>query len=336
MGLPYLMRDKNLSATVAISASLLLASLGCATPSREPEPSVRRLQINCSSPQRLKTEVYELSAEKFWQLTVPGNSRFDASGLVMKNGRLYTVNDRGPELFEIELGENGASVEATGIFRPEALRKVSGVAGRTRFDTEGIALDDRGRIYICEESDREVFRWDGKEVSRVPLDLEPVKQLFSEDQNASFEGVAVGNGKLYLANERERPVVIVIELASGEVVENFYVQSQGFAFGGPHYSDLAWFEGRLFILDRNFRCILEVDPASHALIAQYNFGKMESQPEVAYQTQYPTGTMEGLAVTSEYFYLVTDNNGLPRKAAKSDVRPTLFKVRRPASEQPSR
>lgn len=208
------------------------------------------------------------------------------------------------------------------------MREVPGFANRTRFDAEGIGLDERGRFYISEESSRSVFWWDGKRASEVRLNLEAVREFFTDD-NASFEGVAVADGKLFLANERERPRIIVIDLGSGEVIDHFYVQSKGFAFGGPHYSDLAWFDGRLFILDRNFRCILEVEPTSHALIAQYNFGKMEQQPEVAYQTQYPTGTMEGLAVTAEYFYLVTDNNGLPRKASKGDIRPTLFRVKRP-------
>src|SRR5690349_21794957 len=52
---------------------------------------------------------YTLKMESCWQLNAPKQVRFDASGLVFSQGRLLTVNDRGPELFEIVLGTNSAA-----------------------------------------------------------------------------------------------------------------------------------------------------------------------------------------------------------------------------------
>jgi hypothetical protein len=42
---------------------------------------------------------------------------------------------------------------------------------------------------------------------------------------------------------------------------------------------------------------------------------------------YPT--MEGLAVNRDFIWLATDNNGLGRMRYPKDLRPTLFRCRRP-------
>lgn len=318
----------ELKQLVRIACSgLLLCLVACRTPQQaESQPrTVIEPRVNADD-----VRVYQLKADKLWQLSIPGEARFDASGLLITGQEMYTVNDRGPELYRIILAEELAMAEPAGNFLEEQLRELPGLAGAERFDVEGIARDEEGTIYICEEASRSVFalRRGEQRVRQLKIDLTPVQHLFSTDLNASFEGIATGGGKLYLANERDKPTVIVVDLRSGQVLEHFYVQPWGFAFGGSHYSDLAWHEGRLFILDRNFRCILEVDTEEHRLVAQYSFAAMEQQQEVAYQTQYPTGTMEGLSVTKEFFYLITDNNGLPRKTARGDRRPTLFRVRR--------
>jgi uncharacterized protein YjiK len=251
------------------------------------------------------------------------------------------LSDRGPELFEIRfltnfpaLGKvtNGSAQLMPTPFFPRALAAATVRYTGSRFDCEGITTDPQGNLYISEESKRDVFRSspDGKKVDRLLIDLSSVKRFFSSDPNASFEGIAIGGGKLYLANERETPRVIVVDLPTLKVLDSFFVDSDGFAFGGPHYSDLAFADGHLFILDRNHRCILEVDPEQKRVLAEYSFGQMEVAEEVAYKTIYPTGTMEGLAIDPQYFWLVTDNNGLPRFKYPRDIRPTLFRCSRPA------
>jgi DNA-binding NtrC family response regulator len=101
----------------------------------------------------------------------------------------------------------------------------------------------------------------------------------------------------------------------------------------PHYSDLCWFDGALYALMREDHVILKIDPATHLVLAEYNFAKMENDPEVAYHKVVPlvVGVMEGLAVDKNYFWLCTDNNGLSRKKYPGDTRPSLFQCRRPDS-----
>jgi len=101
-----------------------------------------------------------------------------------------------------------------------------------------------------------------------------------------------------------------------------------------NYSDLSWHDGALFVLLRESYVVLRIDPASHEVLTEYDFRAVENEPSVAYHRKFPTGTMEGLAVDSDYLWLVTDNNGEGRLKDPTDKRPTLFKCRRPDRNLP--
>jgi len=269
---------------------------------------------------------FVLKAEQTWQLSAPGNERFDASGLAFWKGKLLTINDRDSELFEVVFGTNNtAQLKLTSFFPHASVAKVA-IKPEPRYDCEGVAVDPEGAIYISEESQRSIFKTAANgQVERLKIDWSPVKQYFSRDYNASFEGVAVGPTKIYIANERDAARIIVVDRATSKVEDSFFVDSDAFAFGGPHYSDLSFFGERLFVLDRNHRCIFEVDPATKHVLAEHGFGQMELAEDVAYRTAYPTGTMEGLAVDENSFWLVTDNNGFGRIKYPRDARPSLFR-----------
>ncbi len=269
---------------------------------------------------------FVLKAAQTWQLGAVGNQRFDASGLAFWKGKLLTINDRDSELFEIVFGTNNtAQLKLTSFFPHAAVARVA-IKPEPRYDCEGIAVDPEGAIYISEESQRSIFRTTANgAVERLKIDWSPMKQYFGRDSNASFEGVAVAPSKIYVANERDAARVIVVDRATLKVEDSFFVDSAAFAFGGPHYSDLSFFGDRLFVLDRNHRCIFEVDPATKRVLAEHGFAQMELGEEVAYRTAYPTGTMEGLAVDENSFWLVTDNNGYGRIKYPRDARPTLFR-----------
>ena len=272
---------------------------------------------------------FTLSADAHWQLNV--KERFDASALAFHNGKLITVNDRDALFYQLSLQTNGvAELKRLDLFPRNTLSRIS-PRRAPRFDLEGISKDDNGNLYVSEETQRLVFKSspDGKKVEALTIDWSPVKKFMSTDPNASFEGIAVRGDRLYLANERNTARIIVVDLSSREVIDSFFVDSGGFAFGGPHYSDLTFFERSLFILNRNNRCILEVDPASKRVLAEYSFAQMELAADVAYKSDYPTGAMEGLAIDQECFWLITDNNGKARFNAPTDTRPTLFRCKRP-------
>ena len=311
---PHLLFASGLGLVVALLA-------GCAIPTeRKPAPWPR----------------YVLSATQSWQLNLPGGERFDASGLLLApNGDLLTVNDRAASVYRVQClaGSGAADLEKLpDCFTPAQLATFAGEK-IDRYDIEGIAEDTRQRIYLCEEANRWILRFDprSRTVERLKIDWTPVQKYFNPaDRNASFEGIAIGDGKLYVANERERGRIIVIDLATLKVVEDFEVRSSVVSLWGPQYSDLCWFRGDLYVLMREDRVILRVNPHSHQVLSEYDFSQMEAAPENKYRKLYWfAGVMEGLAVDENHFWLVTDNNGLGRERYPRDTRPTLFRCLRP-------
>ncbi len=277
---------------------------------------------------------YTLHAAEAWQLTPPGGGRFDASALLeLPEGDLLTLSDRGATIYRIVFrpGTNAADLVVvpdcftTAQLAPFAAEKFE------RYDCEGIGRDEAGRLYVCEEANRWVLRWDPrtKNVERLNIDWSPVRRFFSTDRNASFEGVAAGGGKLYVANERSVGRIIVVDLSSLRVVDDFTVSRAGSSARDVHYTDLCLFEGSLYALLRESGVVLRIDPATHKVLTEYDYNELEHSPEYDYRRIYPTGTMEGLAVDRDFIWLATDNNGQGRVRYPRDIRPTLFKCPRP-------
>ena len=276
---------------------------------------------------------YRLSAAQVTSLNTPNGERFDASGLLLTpSGDLLTMRDsHDSELYRIEAlpgGTEARLVPLNDCFTPTQLAALAG--DQRPFDCEGVAQDEQGRFYLCEERRRWILRCDPKtgRVERLPIDWSPVKDYFSPvDSNASFEGIAIGKGKLYVANERSSPLIIVVDLASLRVKGHFLVYPKKSSFFGMHYSDLCWFDGKLWVLCRQHRVVLEVEPATHAVLAEFDYGDIEEQ--LGYRTGLPAGIMEGLAVNRDSIWIVTDNNGNPRGRTGHDIRPTLVRCVRP-------
>ncbi len=319
-----------------------LFTASCATggpadaPASAPAPTPAPPTLATSAAPAVVPERHVLLDFQHWWLELPGNQRFDASGLSLTPaGELLVISDRGPQVYRIELPAEGdsarlAAAPANLAAASPAIRKL---APSARLDCEGLAFDNHGNLYLCEESRRTVFRvpLSGGPVERLAFDWTPVGSRFSKTElNASFEGIAVGGGSLFLANEREQAAIVEVDLASREVRGAFVVRPERLGFGPLHYSDLSWHNGRLFVLARHQRTILEVDPKRRAVVAEYDFEKIENAPEIRYRRRYPTGVMEGLAVDDQAFWLVSDNNGEPRAAAPQDRRPVLLRIPRPA------
>lgn len=274
---------------------------------------------------------YVLEPELVLPLQPPSPMRFDASALLWHDGGLLTLRDQEPTLYRIAIqpGASTASLVAwTNCFSPEPLKRL-GPGGRLELDCEGLAQDTEGRLYLCDEVHRWILRCDPRtgHVERLAIDWTPVTRYFRGDRNASFEGLAVGKGRLYVANERSAPVIIVVDLASLKVVEHFVVIPRKASLWGTHYSDLGWWGDRLYVLCRQHQVVLEVDPGSHAILAEFDYAAAEDR--LGYGTLGLVGLMEGLAVHGEYFWLVTDNNGLARQGTRGDTRPVLLKCPRP-------
>lgn len=277
--------------------------------------------------------IYTLAAEQTWLCNLPDGRAYDASGLLfLPDGSLLTVNNRSMGLHRVEFAANTNVVNLVPLTNCFTKEQIAPFASEKvgPYDCEGIAQDEQGRVYLCEEGNRWILRWNPKtfQVERLPIDWTSVTNYFSADRNASFEGIAIGNGKLYVANERSEPVIIVVDLASLKVVEHFVVRPEtNSLLGILHYSDLCWFEGKLFVMCRQHRVVLEVEPATHRVLAEFNYRELEDS--LGYMKNLPVGVMEGLAVDRDFIWLCTDNNGLARFKYPKDIRPTLLKCRRP-------
>ncbi len=283
---------------------------------------------------------YVLRQSGRWLLspTIPG--RFDASALLrLPGGSLATVNDKALPLCKVVIRTNGT---ATLVPIPElfSLESVRIAAGNPRYvpDTEGIAVDEAGRIYICTEGQRWIFRCeaDGSGVIRLDIDWTPAKRWFNASEgNAAWEGIAVGNGRLYLANERSVGRIVVVDLIDLKVIDDFQVAPAGKAARDVHYSDLCWWKGDLWVLCRESRCVLRVNPANHSVLAEFDFSAIELDRNNTYLSALPFGFVEGLSVDDDSIWLVVDNNGIPRRSAPTDFRGLLFQCTRPDQESPA-
>ena len=280
------------------------------------------------------TNSYQLKVAEHWLLNLPDQQRFDASALLfLPDGTLYTVNDKSAGLYRIDRHTTGTAdlTRDPRWFTPLQLTNLS-VGKLAHWDLEGLALDPQGRIYFCEEQNRWVIRADPARgtMERLEIDWAPVRKWFSADRNASWEGIAVGNdGRLYLANERSIGRIIVVDLASLRVIDDFAVAPLGRVSRDFMYSDLAWFGDDLWVLCRQSRRVVRVNPQTHRVLADFDYTNIEISSEFGYITPLPYGQFEGLAVDAGNIWLVIDNNGSPRVRHKPDTRPTLFRCRRP-------
>jgi hypothetical protein len=134
---------------------------------------------------------YTLQEDRAWRMELPQGRRFDASGLFLeKSGDLLTESDQNIGVWRIRFIDNQPGVELEQVpdcFTPAQLALFTSEK-HDRYDCEGVTEDDQGRIYLCEEADRWILRWDPRDKSVVRLDIDwtPVKKYFSSDRNASF------------------------------------------------------------------------------------------------------------------------------------------------------
>lgn len=279
--------------------------------------------------------IYTLQADKTWQINLPQGKRLDASALLRQpDGTLLTVNDQETAVYRMIFRDESRSVDLAPLegcltreqLAPYAPQKIQ------RYDLEGLAQDDQGRLYISEEANRWILRWDPahQKVERLEIDWTPVKKWFAPlDFNASFEGIAIGGKRLFVANERQKGRLIVVDLESLKIIDNFMVAQAGSESDDVHYTDLCWADNALWVLLRDVRKLLKVDPDAKRVLAEFDFTAMERTGENAYGALFAPGFMEGLSVDNDFIWLLSDNNGMGRKANLSDKRPTLFRCPKP-------
>ena len=291
------------------------------------------LVVPCSSmlsePATARFPTVVLELEKSWRLDSKVG-RFDASGIERgPDGELLVVRDSELAVYAVRF-EKDSDVAALVKHARYSVDKRKLDVGVRRFDVEGLAIDAKGVLHACDEHARRILRFSSRgRIESIPIDLSSVESFFSkQDRNASFEGIAIGGGRLFLANERSRGRLIEFDLASMTVRGSFTFRTGATVWPDTHFSGLDWYDGKLFALLREEQAIAEIDPESKEITKLLRYHEIEFDKEFRYRALVPFfGVMEGLLVEGDVFWLLADNNGQALYADPSDSRASLFKCR---------
>ncbi|MCF1489084.1 esterase-like activity of phytase family protein [Pseudomonas sp. AA27] len=297
---------------------------------------------------------FKLSGEH----VVDGMRGGNLSGLAWCRGALWAVSDRDDDRI-YRLDQDGAAWQAqpltftpppapdTGL--PWGLKSRNWAASYIRggaLDFEGITCDQAGNLFIVSEAQAAVMQ--------LPLEGEPdwlridqamVRQARASGMllhfNALFEGLAINpaGDRLWLAAERERRGLLSVQrqqsvwncgrgcvLLSEAGVE---MQPPQFPEARPvsrDFADLAWFEGKLFTLERNAYRICRRDADSGAVERCWSFAADALVESRRYSQPY--GLAEALVIDKDGAWIGVDNNDRPR--SDGETRPVVWRFGAPA------
>lgn len=264
-----------------------------------------------------------------WHVEGPG--RFDASGLLVRDGSFFVVSDRhGDTIFRLEVSGDIARARPFVTFTgPDPYPAIG------YMDIEGIASAPGGGFYLASEWGFAVCEVPGNGgVARwVTPGLQAVGAaagLFAT-KDAYVEGVAVlGPGEFLIAAERAPRGLIEVggnppwRIAAQSMQATRYEVPAG---RGTDWADLTLWQGRVFGLARNQHLVVEllraVDTGAWMEGRAWSYASAENAPERRY-TDMTYGQGEGLAITDEHVYVLIDNNNLPNADQPGDRRGWLL------------
>ncbi|MGE0397964.1 MAG: SdiA-regulated domain-containing protein [Kofleriaceae bacterium] len=161
----------------------------------------------------------------------------EPSDLAFADGRLYTVSDRHSNIYEID--DDGD------------VKDTIGVRGT---DLEALAIDDKGRFFIGDESSGKIWRLHDNGDRDEEIELDDV-----DDGNSGIEGLAFDDdGHLFVAKEKDPARIYELD-EDGEVVDvkriDFADDLSALAFNPDdgHLYALSDEEHSLYRLDKDLR-----------------------------------------------------------------------------------
>lgn len=279
------------------------------------------------------------------------------SGLARCEGELLALSDRDDDrLYRLRTDTPVWQAEAQPFVAPPppdqglpwGLRVRAMAGGLVRggeLDLEGLACDARDNRYLVSEAHAAVLRLDpAGRAEWLALPAALLGQARASGMlltfNALYEGLAVepSGQRLWLAAERQRRGLLVVQQQGGRwrCDGGCVLEVGGGAQPSPvqpeaapiplDYAGLAWFDGKLFTLERNAHRICRRAPDSGALERCWSFAATAVAPERRYDSPY--GLAEALHVEADGAWVGLDNNRRPR--AEGDDRPIIWHFAAPA------
>jgi hypothetical protein len=280
-----------------------------------------------------QSEVIRLT--EFEVLPINANHPLEPSGLTAKDGQLYTVCDDANGVFRLVPTEDDE-------MRTEVVINLdTDPLSASSLDLEGITVVD-GEFFVLSEVHHKMFKVSGGRLSWVPAQGGVYQSAYDaglfQIHNAGLEALTYLGDRRFLLSVERQPRGL-IEVTFDEAYLQITKQmNQVFddsdhdlaSHRKPDLTGLYVHQGRIFALHRNAYVIHELIRDEQGVYHEgqgWSYEHIVKAPEYAYQDmQY--GHAEGLVVDDGYFYLVLDNNDVPRLKDSNDRRPLLIKAKR--------
>nr|WP_288500756.1 esterase-like activity of phytase family protein [uncultured Pseudomonas sp.] len=288
---------------------------------------------------------------------VDGMDAGNLSGLAWCGDALWAVSDREDDrLYRLHSSATVWQAEAERFVAPPApsmplpwgLRMRTWMAGLVRgghLDFEGIACDARGNRYLVSEARAAVLQVPpAADAQWLNLPEGMVRQARASGMllnfNALFEGIAIdpAGERLWLAAEKERRGLVIVHnrnnawrceggcVLLNEGGEEISPEALGGRSAPVDFSDVAFFEEKLYTLERQAHRICRRTPANGEVERCWSFVAEALTDARRYPVHY--GMAEALSVDAQGAWIGVDNGSQTR--SDGEKRPIVWRFAAPA------
>lgn len=299
-------------------------------------PACLILLMSCGSWAQPFKPVKPVVLSDYQVFPINGVNQIEPSGLTLKAGKLYAVGDKHRAIYRLDIKDDEAWLHKEMTLDSERDLGVSVL------DLEGITTVNGDFVVVSEAHHRLILIQDGH-LQWLPEHGNALYQSAFDDgllqlHNAGMEGVAyLGDQQFLVAAERQpRGVITVrfdqplkkIKSQKNQLMNN----SRQYLHGRhPDLTGLFVYQDRIYGLQRNAYVVHELiktRPGFYTEGQAWSYEHIVRDPKYAY-SDMQFGHAEGLAVDSQHFYLVLDNNRTPNAKNPHDKRPLLIVAKRP-------
>lgn len=194
-----------------------------------------------------------------------------------------------------------------------------------RYDWEGISCEEE-TLFLLSETLSQVLAIKGNGSIHWLGDSAYLagrgKGLF-EQLNAKGEGLAIADGNVYIAAERQPRGLVKFSLAQPRINQAFFLNGFPNLVHPEDFAGLLVEQNNIYTLERNHFKACKRNLQNFRVDRCWSYAATEKFPEWRYQDQR-FGKAEGIARIKERLYIVTDNNNGPRLSDPNDTRPLLM------------